>query len=266
MRSSGFEREWDLLRLPGAGAIRARASPFGVRRDEHGEQPRDGLRAGRLLGHGAGVARAASPANRRSRADHRGEAPRHAGRVPRVLGLPLDEPDRGSAARARAGPSRAVACRRDRRADARRWRGRRPDARSARRGDRVRREPGEDPRVRSHGDRRGSRPRPGLRAARGAWGGALPPAPDRLLARELRLRRRLRLGLGGVAERDARGPDRRAGARPHRSLEVAAARRARHAGAGPGTCSLRLVRDLSRADFGAGAWPIRSNGRLRAGL
>ncbi len=34
----------------------------------------------------------------------------------------------------------------------------------------------------------------------------------------------------------------------------------------PAHASLRLVRDLSRADFGAGAWPIRSNGRLRAGL
>ena len=128
------------------------------------------------------------------------------------------------------------------------------DARPARHRDVPGREPRRLAPLRARRDRRRRRPRRRLGAARDPRRRALPRAPDRVLARQLRRLQELRHGRHALAERD-----------PDACSCAATAVRRRHAGsrcASTATrcrtpiranASARLVAQLSREDFGAAA-------------
>src|SRR3954453_7395229 len=194
----------ELLRVPGAARERQRAERRRHRPRQPRQQPQLRLRRRGPAPDADGAHRGARGVHRPAGRRPRPRAPRRARRVRRLLDVPLDAVDGRPARAHRPGEGDR---RRRRRAVPRGRRGQRPDRRAGGARDGVRRGPRRRARLRPRGDRRGRRSRPRLGPARHPRDGDLQGPPDRLLARQLRRRRQLRLG------RDALGLRRPDGAR-----------------------------------------------------
>ena len=179
-------RAAQLLRVPGPLLLRRSVRSGRLRRDEPGKQPRARLRPERPE---PDHRRAQAAPDRLHRPSGRGPDPSrgwHPGRARGLRALPLGRVPPGPRRRNAAREESAAAVRRGGGPHARGRRGLRPDAHSAQHGVRLRRGPRAPARVRARRGARGRRHRPGLRPTRRAGDRALPAAPDRLLARELR--------------------------------------------------------------------------------